>query len=78
MAAETFPQTGAVTFRDARGLEHEPPWQAAKRRFRGFTPLGEFPALCIIRAPPLDVSRADESVLSCEMQRTACASICSD
>lgn len=52
MAAEMFPQTGAVTFRDAKGLQYKHLWQAAKELLRGFTLLSqicsflsEFPAL---------------------------------
>lgn len=33
MAAETFPQTGAVTFRDTEGLSYKQLWQAAKQLF---------------------------------------------
>lgn len=34
MAAEMFPLTGAVTFRDAEGLEHKQLWEAAKQDLR--------------------------------------------
>lgn len=37
MAAETFPQTEAVTFRDAGGLKHKQLWEAAKQDLRGLT-----------------------------------------